>query len=94
MSAAIRIGLLAVTLLCLTACGTLIGRSAQIPVEGNYYKGTQGNFLLLGIADTSKETNGSTVAYWIMVVCPVITLVSLPVDISIDTLLVPYDAFN
>lgn len=94
MSSAIRIGLLAVTLFCLTACGTLIGRSAKSPVESNYYKGTQGNFMLLGISNTSKETNGATVACWIMVICPVITLVSLPIDISIDTLLVPYDTFN
>lgn len=50
--------------------------------------------MLLGINNTSKEAHGATVACWIMVICPVITLVSLPIDISIDTLLVPYDAFN
>jgi uncharacterized protein YceK len=83
-----------VTLLCLTACGTLIGRSESTAIESNYYKGTQGNLMLLGLNNTNKEMNGATVACWIMVVCPVITLVSLPIDISIDTLLVPYDAFN
>lgn len=50
--------------------------------------------MLLGLNNTNKEMNGATVACWIMVACPVITLVSLPIDISIDTLLVPYDAFN
>ena len=50
--------------------------------------------MLLGLNNTSSEVSGATVACWIMVVCPVITLVSLPIDISIDTLLVPYDAFN
>jgi len=50
--------------------------------------------MLLGLNNTNKEVNGAAVACWIMVVCPVITSASLPIDISIDTLLVPYDAFN
>lgn len=89
-----RTGFLVATLLCLTACGTFIGRSENTAIESNYYKGTQGNLMLLGLNNTNKEANGATVACWIMVVCPVITLVSLPIDISIDTLLVPFDAFN
>lgn len=76
------------------ACGTLIGRSEATLIESDYYKGTQGNLMLLGLNNTGKEVNGATVACWIMVVCPVITLASLPIDISIDTLLVPYVAFN
>ena len=94
MSTAVRVGLLLATLFCLTACGTLIGRSESTAIESDYYKGTQGNLMLLGINNTNKEAHGATVACWIMVICPVITLVSLPIDISIDTLLVPYDAFN
>lgn len=82
------------TLLCLTACGTLIGRSETTPIESDYYKGTQGNLMLLGLNNMHNEANGAAVVCWMMVVCPVITLVSLPIDISIDTLLVPYDAFN
>lgn len=31
---------------------------------------------------------------WIMVLCPVVTLASLPLDISTDTLLVPFDALK
>lgn len=82
------------TLLFLTACGTFIGRSEGSAIESDYYKGTQGSFMLLSLNNTNKEAHGVTIACWIMVVCPVITLVSLPIDISIDTLLVPDDAFN
>lgn len=89
-----RTGLLGVTLLCLTACGTLIGRAENTAIESNYYKGTQGNLMLLGLNNSNKEANGATVACWLMVVCPATTLVSLPIDISIDTLLLPVDAFN
>ncbi|BAP77188.1 YceK/YidQ family lipoprotein [Stutzerimonas stutzeri] len=94
MSTVIRAGLLLAALLCLTACGTLIGRSEPTAIESKYYKGTQGNLMLLGLHNTNKEANGATVACWIMVVCPIITLASLPIDVSIDTLLVPYDTFN
>lgn len=50
--------------------------------------------MLLGLNNSSKEAHGATVFCWISVVCPVITLASLPIDISLDTLLVPFDAFN
>lgn len=50
--------------------------------------------MLLGLNNNNKEANGETVFCWMMVVCPVITLTSLPIDISIDTLLLPFDAFN
>lgn len=50
--------------------------------------------MLLGLNNSNKESNGATVFCWMMVVCPVITLASLPINISIDTLLLPFDAFN
>ena len=90
----VRIGVLLSVLLSLAACGTFIGRSESSSVEGDYYKGTKGGLLLLGVSNSSGEAHGATVMCWIMVVCPVVTLASLPLDISIDTLLVPFDAFK
>jgi uncharacterized protein YceK len=90
----IRSGFLLITLLALTACGTYIGRSETTSVDGDYYRGTKGGLLLLGISNSSgvEEAHGATVFCWMSVVCPVITLISLPIDIAIDTALIPYDA--
>ncbi len=85
---------LLISLLFLSACGTFIGRSQTSPVEGDYYNSTKGNLLLLGVNNPSREAHGATVACWLMVVCPVITAVSLPLDIALDTVLVPFDALS
>jgi uncharacterized protein YceK len=94
MNNLVRSGILTAMLLTLSACGTFIGRSETGAVEGDYYNGTKGNFLLLGLSNSSSEAHGATVVCWMMVVCPVITLASLPIDISIDTVLIPYDALK
>ncbi|MGL4318310.1 MAG: hypothetical protein ACRCTL_17065 [Pseudomonas sp.] len=63
-------------------------------MEGDYYNSTKGDLLLLGVATPDGEAHGATVVCWIMVVCPVVTLASLPIDISIDTVLIPFDALK
>lgn len=94
MRSTLRIGALLSVLFSLTACGTFIGRSEPSPVEGDYYNSTKGGLLLLGLYNSNSEAHGATVMCWIMVVCPFITTASLPLDISIDTLLMPFDALN
>lgn len=94
MRSTLRIGVLLSVLFSLTACGTFIGRSESSPVEGDYYNSTKGGLLLLDLYNSSSEAHGATVMCWIMVACPLITAASLPLDISIDTLLIPFDALN
>lgn len=94
MRATLKIIALSSALLFLTSCGTFIGRSEPRPVDGDYYNSTKGGLLLLGLNNSNSEAHGATVMCWIMVVCPLITVASLPIDISIDTLLLPFDAIN
>ncbi len=94
MSKPILAGLLLSVLLSQVACGTFMGRSAGSPIEGTYYNSTKGDLLLLGLATPDGEAHGATVVCWIMVVCPVMTVASLPIDVSIDTLLIPFDALK
>nr|WP_256671251.1 YceK/YidQ family lipoprotein [Pseudomonas sp. SSM44] len=47
-----------------------------------------------GLNNSSSEAHGATVMCWMMVVCPLITVVSLPLDVAIDTLLLPVDALS
>ncbi len=59
-----------------------------------YLPATQGSLLLLGLDDHTGEASGEMVFCWMSVVCPLFTLISLPVDIILDTLLLPYDALK
>tara|TARA_R110000868_G_scaffold298683_2_gene558854 strand:- start:1335 stop:1646 length:312 start_codon:yes stop_codon:yes gene_type:complete len=94
MKNALQIGILLSIFSSLSACGTFIGRSEPRPVEGEYYNSTKGDLLLLGLNNSNSEAHGATVMCWMMVVCPLITVVSLPLDVAIDTLLLPVDALS
>ncbi|WP_417312268.1 YceK/YidQ family lipoprotein [Ectopseudomonas khazarica] len=74
-------------------CGTLTGREGEngaLPVET--YKSVNGDLYLLGMRPgPSGSGNPGTVVCWFSVVCPVLAVVSLPLDALIDTLLLPAD---
>ncbi|QFT20284.1 hypothetical protein FIV02_01705 [Pseudomonas sp. THAF187a] len=74
-------------------CGTLTGREGEngaLPVET--YKSVNGDLYLLGMRPgPSGSGNPETVVCWFSVVCPVLAVVSLPLDALIDTLLLPAD---
>ncbi len=83
-----------ISLALLNGCGTLIARSDSSLVDARYYPGTQGSLLLLGLDGHTGEASGEMVFCWMSVVCPLFTLIALPVDITLDTLLLPYDALK
>ncbi|UXD86940.1 YceK/YidQ family lipoprotein [Thalassolituus hydrocarboniclasticus] len=83
-----------ISLVLLNGCGTVIARSDSSPVDARYYPGTQGSLLLLGLDGQTGEASGEMVFCWMSVVCPLFTLIALPVDITLDTLLLPYDALQ
>lgn len=66
--------------LALAGCGTFLG--AGEASQGDYYRGVEADMLLLGASSGSGsgEAEGATVMCYLMVVCPLVTLVSLPVD--------------
>lgn len=90
MPLALRTLLLATLAFTLTGCGTFLGRAGEAS-EGDYYKGVEADMVLLGATSGSGEAEGATVMCYLMVVCPLITLVSVPVDAAVDTLLLPFD---
>lgn len=66
------------------------GENGALPVET--YKSVNGDLYLLGMRPgPSGSGNPETVVCWFSVVCPVLAVVSLPLDALIDTLLLPAD---
>nr|BFD42960.1 hypothetical protein FFPRI1PSEUD_44590 [Pseudomonas sp. FFPRI_1] len=86
--------LLVVSLLSLVGCGTLIARTPNSHTSYDYYKGTQANIELLTMRGASGYDGYATIFCWMSIVCPVVAIVSLPVDAVADTALLPYDAIN
>lgn len=94
MPTTLRALLLTTLAFTLSGCGTFIGRAGEAS-NGDYYKGVAADMVLLGAAggggSGSGEADGATVMCYLMVVCPLITLVSVPLDAALDTLLLPFD---
>lgn len=86
---------LALILSSLAGCGTLLSRNSEEPLSENaYYKGAQADLMLLG-ANTDNQIGAAAAMYcYFMIVCPLLTLVSLPADAVLDTLLLPVDHYS
>lgn len=87
------VGLAVSLVLMLTGCGTMIGRLNGASEE-NYYKGVDGGLHLLGVRGGGSSGMPEAVICYFMIVCPLITVVSLPVDAALDTVLLPVDYVN
>ncbi|KAF0865853.1 YceK/YidQ family lipoprotein [Pseudomonas sp. LD120] len=85
---------LLLSLLSLAGCGTLIARTPNAHTGYDYYKGTQANIELLTMRGASGYDGYATIFCWMSIVCPVVAIVSLPVDAVADTALLPYDAMK
>lgn len=76
----------------LASCGTLLSRNSEGSLtEHAYYKGVQDDLMLLGMATDRQEGAAAAIFCYYMLVCPLLALVSLPVDAVADTLLLPVD---
>lgn len=91
MKGILRIGSVVGLMLMLAGCGTMIGRLNGDSAEP-YYKGVDGNLHLLGVRGGDGMPHA--VICYFMIVCPLITVVSLPVDAAVDTVLLPVDYVN
>ncbi|WP_458378226.1 YceK/YidQ family lipoprotein [Pseudomonas chlororaphis] len=76
--------------LALSGCGTLMARSQYSSYD--LYKGTQENIQLLTMRGARGYDGYATIYCWMSIVCPLVAVVSLPVDAAVDTVLLPYDA--
>lgn len=80
--------LLACTLM---GCGTLITRVEDHGwTHDTYYKGVQADAKLL-TGDISTGYAPITLFCWMSIVCPIVTVVSMPGDAVIDTVALPFD---
>lgn len=86
--------LLLASTLTLASCGTFLARGISGYNHHDYYKGTQTNVELLTSHNQTGYDAYATVLCWVTVVCPVVAIVTLPVDMAVDTVLLPHDAMN
>ncbi|CAI8917697.1 YceK/YidQ family lipoprotein [Pseudomonas sp. IT-347P] len=80
--------------LSLAGCGTFVGRLNDGLSDAQYYRGVDGNLHLLGVRGGGSDGMPAAIVCYMMIVCPVITVVSLPVDAALDTVLLPVDYLN
>jgi uncharacterized protein YceK len=78
--------------LALSGCGTLMARASNQYISYDFYKGTQQNIQLLTMRGARGYDGYATIYCWMSIVCPLVAVVSLPVDAAVDTVLLPYDA--
>lgn len=85
---------LAGLLMPLAGCGTVYGRSKS---QGDIYPTLQQDAAFLGLTGPGEPYNPEYVApifCYVSVVCVSGTLLSVPVDAAIDTVLLPIDLMN
>ncbi|MBB1518302.1 YceK/YidQ family lipoprotein [Aquipseudomonas guryensis] len=90
-----RVALALLLLVAATGCGTLVARvgGAQASHPVDTYKSTNSDLLSLGIrSGASGSGNPEALLCWMMIVCPLVVVASLPIDVLIDTALLPVDA--
>jgi uncharacterized protein YceK len=73
----------------LGGCGTYVARVKNIGVANvDYFKGTVEDYKLLGFQGSAGY---GTVFCYATIICPFAVLLSIPFDLVVDTLLLPYD---
>ncbi|UYP29331.1 YceK/YidQ family lipoprotein [Pseudomonas sp. Z8(2022)] len=86
-----RIFALSVLVSAVAGCGTLFGRNGSY-YGPDYYSGTAYDFgVLFGSDEVNRGYFPATAWCWLSVVCPVLTVFSLPVDAAVDTVMLPHD---
>lgn len=79
-----------------TGCGTLVERGASSKTyhsSGHYYVSVQYDWRLLALESSGSYDYMPELCY-LSIVCPFITLVSMPVDLAVDTLMLYSDHKN
>lgn len=94
MKGILRMGFVVGLVFLLAGCGTFIGRLNDGLSDARYYRGVDRNLHLLGVRGGGSDGMPAAIICYMMIVCPVITVVSLPVDAALDTVLLPVDYIN
>jgi len=79
--------------LLLSGCGTYMARGGSLDWrDDRYYRSTRTSAQVLTGYDMDGYGRMLTGGCWVMVVCPIAIVATLPADALLDTLLLPYDA--
>ncbi|BCQ63209.1 hypothetical protein PBOI14_49590 [Pseudomonas sp. Boi14] len=80
--------------LLLSGCGTYMTRGNALDFrDDRYYRSVKTNAQVLTGYDMGYARM-ITGGCWVMVVCPILMIASLPLDAALDTVLLPYDALQ
>ena len=81
--------------LALSGCGTAISRGSSYPyrTDDTYYKGIQTSAKML-VNQTDDGDPFYSMLCWGSIVCPPVTVILMPLDIIVDTFLLPADALE
>ncbi|MFJ7141897.1 hypothetical protein BLX41_30185 [Pseudomonas protegens] len=80
--------------LLLSGCGTYMARGNALDFrDDRYYRSVKTNAQVLTGYDMGYARM-ITGGCWVTVVCPILLVTSLPLDAALDTVLLPYDAFQ
>lgn len=84
----VRLALVGLLASSIVGCGTYVARIEDKPFasSADYYRGTKTVLSVLVFKDTY-----SAMFCYAIIVCPIVLLVSIPIDFVVDTLLLPYD---
>lgn len=93
MKRILRLGVVLGLMASVAGCGTMLGRLAG-ESQADYYKGVNGGLMLLMVDKNGGEGSPAGIMCYISLVCPLVTVVSLPVDAALDTVFLPIDYVN
>ncbi|WP_347903301.1 YceK/YidQ family lipoprotein [Pseudomonas purpurea] len=93
MKRTLRLGVVLGLMASVAGCGTMLGRLGA-ESQADYYKGVDGGLMLLGVNKTGGEGSPAGILCYVSLVCPLVTVVSLPVDAALDTVFLPIDYVN
>ena len=88
-------GLILALCFSLNACGTIARSKKDSGVKATYYQGTHFDLTILGLTAASREHHfAGTIFCVYLIVCPFLVIASVPVDLAIDTVLLPADYYQ
>ncbi|MOA25055.1 lipoprotein [compost metagenome] len=89
-----RAAVVALITISLTGCGTILSRGEHSVNPGDFYfMSTQASAKMLTFSLPGYDAYTSMFC-WVSVVCPFATVVLMPADLVIDTVMLPYDHYQ
>lgn len=87
---------LVLILLGISGCGTLVGRgdADRSYRHGYYYLGTKYDWRILSLKGSGAAYDYTPELCYVTLICPIVVLLSIPVDAAIDTVLLHGDKQN